>query len=121
MLSRLLCVKLKVGGDMSIEVSVHELSSERDETEREFLWTDSGEYERLETRGAVLLLANLNSCVRSEIVDGVFSRHGMLGRNDNGKSLIELCVGRELKTTNIKLKNKICQNILDNGKTILKW
>ena len=44
---------------------------------------------------SIVLSGDFNACVGDEVVEDVVGRHGVLGRNENGKRMIVLYVERD--------------------------
>ena len=48
----------------------------------------------------MVVLEDLNSRVRNEVIEGIVGRHGEPGRNESGERLLEMCAEQELVVGN---------------------
>ena len=105
--SRIMLVKMRIGGEVWVFVSAYGPGSERSEEEREEFWSDLNEIvESVGRNGNVVLLGDLNARVGGEPVDGVVGRYGVPGRNGSGEMMLEMCIEKELVIANTVFKKK---------------
>ena len=95
--SRIVWVRLNVAGEKVVIVSVYGPGMEKNESERESFWqslneclSGFGESERL------VVLGDLNAKVGDRERGSVVGKYGVPGVNENGESLMEMCLEREL-------------------------
>ena len=43
----------------------------------------------------MVVLRDVNARVGNEVIEGIVGQHGVLGRNENGKRLLEMCAEQE--------------------------
>ena len=48
----------------------------------------------------MVVLGDLNARVRNEVIEGIVGRHGVPGRNESVKRLLEMCAEQELVVGN---------------------
>ena len=48
----------------------------------------------------MVVLGDLNARVGNEVIERIVGRHGVPGRNESGKRLLELCADQELVVDN---------------------
>ena len=105
--SRILWVKVKIGNEKWVLVSVYGPGSERSREERLEFWESLDRV--LQGFGLdqkVCMLGDMNAKVGDREVRGVVGSCGVDGRNENGESLIELCLGRGLKIMNTYFRKR---------------
>ena len=56
------------------------------------------------------MLGDLNVRVGNEVIEGTVGRHEVLGRNESGERLLEMCAEQELVVGNSLLKKMMCIN-----------
>ena len=105
--SRLMWVRLKVGGERWVIISAYGPGSERCEEERNGFWEELSEcIGSFEERERVVVLGDLNARVGEEPVEGVIGEFGVPGVNENGEKLVDLCIERELVIGNTWFKKR---------------
>ena len=53
---------------------------------------------------SVVVLGDLNARVGNEVIEGIFGRHGVPGKNESGERLLEMCAEQELVVGNTWFK-----------------
>ena len=105
--SRLMWVRIRIGRECWVFVSVYGPGSERSEEEREEFWSELSEcVDGLRGRNIVVVLGDLNARVGDNEVEGVIGRYGVPGINGSGESLLNVCVENDLTIGNRFFKKK---------------
>ena len=100
-------VRVQLGCEKWVFVSVYGPGSEKNEEEREVFWEGLNEcLSMFRENVRVVRLGDLNARVGDEVVRDVIGRHGVPGRNESGEELIGLCLERELIIGNTWYKKK---------------
>ena len=103
MLSRLMCVRVKIERESWVFISAFGPGSERSEEEIEEFWSELsecvGSFGRNES---VVVLGDLNAKVGNEMIDGIVGQHGVPVRNESGERLLVMCAEQELWWENVK-------------------
>ena len=105
--SRMMWVRVQLGIEKWVFVSVYGPGSEKSEEERQLFW--EGLNECVESFGEnvkVVVLGDLNARVGNEQVDEVVGKYGVPGRNESGEELIGLCLEHELVIGNTWFRKK---------------
>ena len=55
----------------------------------------------------MVVLGDLNARIGNEVIEEIVGQHGVPGRNDSGKRLLEMCAEQELVVGNSWFKKKI--------------
>ena len=66
----------------------------------------------------MVVLGDLNARVRNEMIEGIVGRHGVPGRNESGKRLLEMCAELELVVGNSWFKKNYVNKytcMVENG------
>jgi endonuclease/exonuclease/phosphatase family metal-dependent hydrolase len=117
--SRMMWVKLKVGGIKLVVVSAYGPGSERGDEEREYIWTELNEC--IEGFGAnvrVVVLGDLNARIGNQEVDGICGKHGVEGVNESVIQLLEMYAEINMVVDNTWFRKKKINKytwVRDNG------
>ena len=105
--SRLMWVRVKIERESWIFISAYGPGSERSENEIKEFWSRlrecAGSFGGNES---VEVLGNLNDRVGNEVIEGIVGLHGMPGRNESGKRLLEMCAEQMLVVSNSWFKKE---------------
>ena len=105
--SRIMWVKIKVGCDTFVFVSVYAPGNERSEAERVEFWTELNDcVSGFRASEKLIVLGDMNARVGNEVMEGVVGSFGVPGRNENGASLVRMCRENELCIANTWFKKK---------------
>ena len=124
--SRIMWVKMKMGLNVWVFVSVYGPGGERDEQERDDFWNDLNDcLGNFGNNCNVVIMGDMNARVGAEQIEGVIGRYGVPGRNENGDRMLNVCMERELTVGNTLFKKKsihkytwvrvIGGNVVDRG------
>ena len=84
-----------------MDIRTYGPGSEKSEVEIEEFWNEVsecvGSFGRNES---VVVLGDLNARVGNEVIEGIVVRHGVPGRNESGKRLLEMCAEQGLVVGN---------------------
>ena len=99
--SRHVSVRVRIERETWVFISAYGPGSEKSEVEieefRNELSECVGSFGRNES---VEVLGNFNARVGIEVIEGIVGRHGVPGRNESGKRLLEMCAKQELVVGN---------------------
>ena len=85
-----------------------EWKEERPEEERDNFWEElKGCIEVCEDRRKVVIIGDINARVDDSEVEGVVGKSGVLGANENGRKLIEMCSEKRMSVGNTFFVKKI--------------
>ena len=109
--SRLVWVRVKIGRESLVFISAYGPGTEKSEEEIEEFWNELSECVRSFGRSeSVVVLGDLNARVGNKVTEGIVGRHGVPGRNESGKRLLEICVEQELVVGNSWFKKiNVCK------------
>ena len=95
--SRIVWVKMKVGIERIVVVCAYAPGMERSQNEREMFWEQlSACLAGFSENERVIVLGDLNAKVGDRERYGVVGKYGVPGVNENGESLVEMCVERRM-------------------------
>ena len=119
--SRLMWVRVRMGRECWAFVSAYGPGCERSEEERDEFWNELTRcVDGLSTRNYVVVLGDLNARVGDGELEGVVGKYGVLGENESGERLLDMCVEQELAIGNSFFKkkgiNKYAWIIVANGR-----
>ena len=82
-------------------ISAYGPGREKSEEEIEEFWNELSEcVGSFGSNESVLVLGELHARVGNEVIEGIIGRHGVSGRNESGKRLLEMCAEQEVVVGN---------------------
>ena len=97
----MLWVKLKVAGEKIVIIGVYGPGMERSKNERAALWECFNESINVFCENErTVVLGDMNAKVGNRKLYRVVRKYGVLGINENGEKLVELCSEKRLSTGN---------------------
>ena len=85
-------VRVKRERESWVFISAYEPGSGKSEEEIEEFWNELSECVGCFGRNkSVVVLGDLNARVGNEVIEGIVGQHGVPGRNESGKRLLEIC------------------------------
>ena len=110
-------VRIKVAGKRIAFVCVHGPGMEWSENEREAFWECLNEYlSTCNENKSIELLGDMNAKVGNRTEDGVLEKYGVLGVNENGERLVEVCTERRMIIGNIWFKRRLIHKYTKEAK-----
>ena len=121
--SRLMWVRVRLGRECWAFVSAYGPGSESSKEVVEEFWNDLSEcVESLKRKNNVVVLGDLNARVGDEVMEGICGKYGVVGRNESGEVLLNMCSEHELAVGNTffkkRLINKYTWERVNNGKLV---
>ena len=114
--SRLMWLRMKVGGKKVVIVGVYGPGMERSETERETFWENLNEcISGFRENERIIVLGDMNAKVGDHEREGVIGKYGVPGVNENGERLIEVCAERRLIIGNTRFQKKLIKKYTRGG------
>ena len=113
---RMMWVKLKVAGEKIVIVGVYGPGMERSENERDAFWECFSEcINGFSENERIVVLGDMNAKVGNREEYRVVEKYGVLGVNENGERLVEVCSGRRLIIGNTWFQKRLTQKYTREG------